>query len=428
MRAAIALAVLALVGCASEEVALDDGLAYLDDDGYRRAALEASFVRDDNGYAALRLAHYGRGDEGWDALPLWNPPVRPVTVDDVGRFRGDPARVTDAPMAPVLESVEPTEEALRELGRRAFETYPVQISDSFGSGAEDLESVERYGLSVDDRGRVGGLVRVRTPSGGERFAVTCATCHARAVDGELVHGMASRADWGALAHRAGLRAGQDPERLAPYLAWGPGRVDVTSDGVNNPVAMSDLRPLARQPYLHWAANVRNDLVALAIRIETLLITSGGQNVRPPREIALGLALYLRSLADDRAPEDRAAHPEGAALYDRPCGSCHGDEGRPDSGRVPLDEVGTDPAVGLSSMRGTGHYRVPSLWAVADRSPLLHDASVPDLQTLLDPARLDEAPGHVWGTGLSPTERAALTRYVQSMGTVRTSESSGTDRP
>jgi len=415
MRGVVALLVVGLVGCASEGVALDDGLAYLEDDAYRRSALEASFVRDDNGYAALRLAHYGRVDEGWDALPLWNPPVRPVTTDDVGRFRGDPARVTDEPMAPVLDGVERTEAALLALGRRAFETYPVQISDAFGSGAEDLESIERYGLSLDDRGRVGGLVRVRTPSGGERFAVTCATCHARAVDGELVHGMASRADWGALAHRAGTRAGQDPERLAGYLEWGPGRVDVTSDGASNPVAMSDLRPLARQPYLHWAANVRNELVALAIRIETLLITSAGESVRPPREIALGLALYLRSLADGRVPEDPAADPEGAALYARHCGSCHGDEGWPDSGRVTIEETGTDPAVGRSTMRGTGYYRVPSLWAVGDRTPLLHDASVPDLDALLDPARLDEAPGHVWGTGLDPAERAALVRYVASMG-------------
>ena len=42
---------------------------YLDNAGFRRASLEASLTNPGNSYSRHRLAFYGLGDRGWDALP-----------------------------------------------------------------------------------------------------------------------------------------------------------------------------------------------------------------------------------------------------------------------------------------------------------------------------------------------------------------------
>jgi hypothetical protein len=78
-------------------------------------------------------------------------------------------------------------------------------------------------------------------------------------------------------------------------------------------------------------------------------------------------------------------------------------------------VGTDPRAADSPARGHGYYRVPSLWAVADRGRLLHDGSVPDLVTFLDPARAKTVPGHPFGLDLPPRERDALVEFLVTIG-------------
>lgn len=400
-------------GCADDDLAR--GARYLEEASYRREALERSLVRPEAGYAALRLERYGHE---WETRAIWNPPVRPLTVDDVGRFVDAPERASAGAMAPVLEGeLEWSEAALLALGERAFETYPIQLAPSVGAATDTHASIERYGLWIDDRDRVGGLVRVALTDGTEAFAVTCATCHAR-VDarGQLVHGATNhRFDWGAIQHREGLRAGRAEGALAHLLEWGPGQLDVTPDAMDNPAAIPDLRAVRHQRYLHWAGTIENDLVALAIRIETLVVTSMRESVRPPREVAFALAYYLWRLGDGRRPGDAGAEPEGAALFERHCASCHAADGGLARDRVGVDDVGTDPAVGRSSTRGTGYYRVPSLWAVGERTQLLHDGHVDSLERLLDRARLDEVPGHPYGLTLDDDERAALLRFVRTIG-------------
>ncbi|HEX6837776.1 MAG TPA: c-type cytochrome, partial [Polyangia bacterium] len=152
---------------------------------------------------------------------------------------------------------------------------------------------------------------------------------------------------------------------------------------------------------------------LAIRIETLIITSHAGAVRPPREVALALAAFLASLAPPPPPEPPpgSSAAAGAARFASDCASCH----RPPTfagGIIPLAVIGTDPRVGQSSDRGTGGYRVPSLRGVTTRGRLLHDGSVADVPSLFDPARA--VAGHAFGLTLSADDRAALVAYLATL--------------
>ena len=323
---------------------------YLDDRAFRRDALVASLVEPSNAYSQLRLARYGV-DGGWDALPEWNPPVA---------IAGEPA----VPLA--------LDGDLAKLGEQAFERYPVQLWAS-----------EPAGLWSDPV-RGDGLVRVSLASG-TYTAATCATCHATVRDGVFLAGLAN--------------ASLD-------LGWGPGRLDVSTTDGHEPVRIPDLRPVRWLTYLHADATVRQpDLVALAIRIETLIITSHGEAVRPPRVVALALATYLWSLLPAAPP------PPPPAQFVAACGDCHAGDGLTGT-PVPLDVVGTDPVVGQSLDRGTGMYRVPSLRGVRERALLLHDGSVDSLETLLDPART--TPGHRFGTELSDSDRETIITYLKNL--------------
>ncbi len=93
--------------------------------------------------------------------------------------------------------------------------------------------------------------------------------------------------------------------------------------------------------------------------------------------------------------------------------------------VPLAIIGTDPTLGLSRVRGTGDYRVPSLHGVGSRGPLLHDGTVPSIDAMFDPARPTASftgklhghgavPGHLFGLDLSAGDRAALVDYLRSL--------------
>ena len=357
----------ALAGC----LQLDDhpGTGYLGDRGFRRATLEAALVNPANHYSQLRLAHYATGtDSDWDQLPEWNPAL------------------VDTP-ALALDEAE-TQAGLRALGEAAFFRYPTQ-SVPTATIPDDVESV---GLWRDPTRQP--LVEVRYSDGTSGLSLTCATCHAQVRDGVLVPGLGNQQlDYGALAHTD--------------THWGPGRIDVTPPPGEEPIAIPDLRPVAAQTHLHRDGTVRAGLVELAIRIETLIITAQSGTVRPPRLVALAVATYLYSLSP---PSPTAASP-GRAVFDSQCGACHAGPGL--SGPpVLLATVGTDPRVGQSADRGTGGYRVPSLLGVATRGRLLHDNSMPDLETLLDPARTDG--GHRFGLGLSTNDHQDLLAFLHTL--------------
>jgi len=93
-------------------------------------------------------------------------------------------------------------------------------------------------------------------------------------------------------------------------------------------------------------------------------------------------------------------------------------------------VGTDPASALTTRRGTGYYKVPSLKGVWYRGPFEHNGSVATLEDWFDPARLREdyvptgfkgydvktraVKGHEYGLRLSVTDKQALIAFLRTL--------------
>lgn len=357
-----------MLAACTPEAGLDAARAYVADPAVGRAALEAALVDPTNGYSARRLERYR--PEVWGALPEQRPRVALVIP---GQPPGD---WLDLPTELPADL-----DTWRALGQQAFERWPVQIDLALRAAWEDPETALNAGLYVDATGAL-PLVWVDLP-GGPQLAYTCATCH---------QGGQARFD-----ERA-LHTGR-PSR-------GAGRLDVTADDQDNPTTITDLRPIRWQTHLHRAATLRNGLLSLAVRIETLLITSADEQHRPPRVIAFALAWYLWGLADTLPPL-----PAPPAVFERACSGCHSGEalaGPP----VPLTALGplsTQAAlIGGSRERGTGAWRVPSLRGVGSRHPLLASGEVSDLKALFDPERTGE---HAFGRDLDPTDRAALLAWL-----------------
>lgn len=411
-RTSVVAAVVLASACggASSSPTDDD---YLTSSTARRATLVASLVNPNNGYSRLRLEHYDTGKlADWSLLPEWNPRVDVIAASELDAGVNANAPVKGA----ALDLTSST------LGEDAFFRYPVQLVPGVAIAAASRESFARFGFWTDDTRGAGGLVHVELPGGKQSLGYTCATCHAAPRNGQLVIGVGSETiNLGSLA--ASMAPFAPTSQLATWLSWGPGLNDVTTPNGVEPVRIADLRPVRWLTHLHADASVaQNDLASLAVRVETLIITSQGNSVRPPREVALALARYIWSLADTLPPAP-PSDDAGAALFQGHCAACHtlpALTGAP----VPLAAVGTDPVVGRSADRGTGFYRVPSLHGAGNRGAYFHDASVGSLAEVLNPARVNPdyaggrrrgpVPGHTYGLDLDDTSRAALIAYVAKM--------------
>jgi len=412
-----ALLALGLLGCCdrasdNESIAADLHLAdrFLNQRTFRRESLERALENPTNDYSALRLAEYATADgattTGWDALEVYNPAIAPLTLADSGSETPVEALVWDGrtPQSRTDWLI---------LGQRTFESWPVEIDDRAGAIAEDAATRAEFGMWTDNRGRVAGLVRVTTADGGRHVAWTCSGCHARTNGGgQLVLGPAA-----VELDRGGMSPPLSDGTPSPAWTWGKGRIDVTADGIDNPTAIPDLRATSHQSHLHCEATLKNSLPALAVRIESLMIENLRQRFRPPRELAVALALFVDELGTTGQAGDGVAAARGARLFGDQCAGCHHADGS-SAPPVPPEVVGTDRRAADSPARTTGRYRIPSLWHVADRGQLLHDGTVTDLEMLLDPQRLATAPGHPFGLELQPAERTALIDFVNTIGMLR----------
>ena len=94
-------------------------------------------------------------------------------------------------------------------------------------------------------------------------------------------------------------------------------------------------------------------------------------------------------------------------------------------------VGTDGAMTLTTYRGTGLYKVPSLLGVWYRGPFEHNGSVATLEDWFDPRRLDDdyvptgwkgpagtktraVKGHEFGLDLSKDEVGELIAFLKTL--------------
>ncbi len=396
----------------------------------RRAALEASLVNPTNIYSRQRLASYGKDTVGWDALPVWNPRSRPIDQAIADELRR--GVMPELPAERLWDGKRPTKQAeWVALGRRVFFTFPLRAEIAMEHAlTPGVAGSELLGVERTPTGELPGLVVFGDVDGRQRIGITCAVCHTAIRNGSIVEGAARRSlDLGALRLRfyGDTKESIDPELARRMATWGPGRADVTEDDDEDPVAIPDLWGLRTQSHLTHAGTIRHiGPMALAIRQETQLLHANALRVRPPRELAWALAMYLYALEPPpaRVGGDPAVIARGAALFADACRSCHASStfgGDP----VPAAKVGTDPALADGRARGTGRYRVAPLVRVADAAPYLHDGSVPTLDVLLSRDRL--APefvggtrgpgpirGHTFGTSLPADDRAALRAYLETL--------------
>jgi hypothetical protein len=162
-----------------------------------------------------------------------------------------------------------------------------------------------------------------------------------------------------------------------------------------------------------------------------------------------LARYIYSLRPPPSPHpvDAAAKRGQQVFQDSGCGTCHtpplytNNRITPAAGfSVPPEHlrrydvlpisVGTDPTLALTTRRGTGYYKVPSLKGLWYRGPLEHNGSVATLEDWFNPARLrdDYTPtgfighdrkvrpvrGHEFGLDLPDADKKALIAFLRTL--------------
>lgn len=405
-----------------------EGLRFLDAPGARRDALVGALTNPANEYSRQRLASYGLETRGWDLLPAWIPRTLPVDRAVADSMRAGREPEIPAGVAPLWDGRRPASAPeWIALGRRVFLEYPLRAEVYAEQGLREPALLDASGVRPAPDGSYPGLRVFLDVDGRARVGITCALCHSAVLDGALVEGAARREfDYGTLRLRAhaSSRAYLDPGLAARMARWGAGRADVTGDESEDPVAIPDLWGLRDQQYLTQAGTIRHvGPAALAIRQETQLLHSNHERVRPPRELAWALAMYLYSLqAPPRPAGDAALVARGGRLFDEQCRECHGNA----AGGGPLvtaARVGTNAALAMGHGRGTGRYRPPALIAVGGAGPYLHDGSVATLEELFSRERLSPTyrgvhgvgavMGHLWGTELTTDDRAALLAWLRA---------------
>ncbi len=297
------------------------------------------------------------------------------------------------------------------------------MQDSYLTLAGLDGGLEEVGFLVEDEEWV-GLRVLEGPDGAPTLGPTCAQCHGGRDGGGRVGGVRANRQMDVGRSRLLTLGAAAGGALPPELestaedelsALGPGRMDVLSDGVFNPYAVPDLGGLIDMPFLHHNANWHHRGTAtLAVRCDTLFITSGGEDYRPPLALSWALAAWLRSLPAPQPSDGPSAEAEAGALVfeDLGCPSCHPAPLYTAAHAVELDAVGTDPSAGESEVRWSGNYRIPSLRGVGGAGPYLHHGAVATLDALFDPTR--EEPGHSFGQEAEASERAALVAFLRSL--------------
>jgi hypothetical protein len=145
-----------------------------------------------------------------------------------------------------------------------------------------------------------------------------------------------------------------------------------------------------------------------------------------------LALYIYSLKPPPNPNPRTAIAErGELVFEREgCAVCHTPPLYTNNKLTPADEIRTDPDLTMTTRRGTGYYKVPSLKGVWYRGPFEHNGSIATLEDWFDPRRLQDdyvptgwkgygvktrpVKGHEFGLTLSAEDKRGLIAFLKTL--------------
>jgi mono/diheme cytochrome c family protein len=333
-------------------------------------------------------------------LPELTTPVAAFRVRDGELLsRGEALTLEDA--RPIDAQVLPTHEAgWQALGAQVFNGLPMRGDAWLDWLLAHPERWAEVGIEPEADGTVRGLVRYAAPNGAVRVAMTCVFCHG----GDGVSGRGDRQRDPGLARALYFEArGQDG---SAFRGWGPGRVDVTDAGRDNPTAIPDLFGVSQATWLNHSGVIRvTGRSTLAVRFETQYILGHSLQRRPERALMWALAAYVVSLKPE-TPNGETS-PQGAEVFAKNCAVCHVPARGYAGGLVPASTLAVDPRVADDLERGTGNYKVPSLLGVRHHAPYLHDGSQPDLASLL-------ASGHPSGADLSDAERSLLLSFLETL--------------
>jgi len=129
-----------------------------------------------------------------------------------------------------------------------------------------------------------------------------------------------------------------------------------------------------------------------------------------------LAQFVCSLQPPKNPNQfDAAARRGKAVFEREtCTRCHTPPLYTNNEVIPVETIGTDPALALQTRKGTGYYKVPSLRGVWYRGPLQHSGAVQTLEEWLDPSRISTVKGHPFGLNLPDKDRKDLIAFLKTL--------------
>lgn len=404
MKLILVIIALFAVGCVEEEPVQEPETAssyldwmeahaddYIEDRQWRREQMEAALWRPELFYARKRLGGYALESGGWDLLPEQDRRSELV----------HPQRTSEPFDGEAISSQRPTtRDEWLALGEEVFWRMPMRAAPYLQWLSDHPELWDEVGLETNDDGTVRGLARFETARGEEAVGATCGLCHGK---GGVAGRAAEDLDLGFSRSRFAAAHGVDG---SAFDAWPAGTIDVTDDGVTDVVAIPDLWSVEHLTHLNASGVIKMTTpAALAVRLETQYIVGHSLESRPNRVLVWALTMYVFSLQreDSRAADE----PEGRAVFERACASCHIPDAGFSGGLVAVGTINSDPLAASSGYRGTGFYKVPSLVGISDGGPFLHDNSARDLPSLLDD-------GHPYDIDLTEPERNALLDYLDTL--------------
>lgn len=259
-----------------------------------------------------------------------------------------------------------------------------------------------------------------------------------------------------------------------HAAIPPGVIARHRSSPNSPVVVPDLFDLRSRRYLDRTGLQRHRGIADLMRYAALnqgmdnlssfdgFIPSGEdfkalpdpktyRFLRYSDEQLFALANYVYSLKAPENPNQYDALAERGSNVFRMqgCAKCHEPEknyssdqlvaapafvvslNHPEKNHIMARRVGTDAALTLTTRRGTGLYKVPSLRNVWCRGPFEHNGSIATLEDWFDPRRLEDdyvptawagppgtmtraVKGHPFGMRLSADDRRALVAFLKTL--------------